>query len=377
MPTRRSLLAALGAAPLTTTSLSLPALAQAGAIVAPIRLEAGRVLIDAGINGRGPYPFAIDTGAVVSGIEEDIAKGLGLPVLRRVRLAGKVFDLYQARELTLGGAVRQADAVLFGLKGDLGGAQGLLAAGLVTTFDSTLDFDRSEWRVYPGGLPDRTGLEVLASSIRQDEGANGSRRIGVEVLLDGQKLSLVVDTGLPKTLVLETQVGKRLGYWGETRPFAPASSVGIAGPAPRPSRVFRGGALQIGGMTFDKPLVTVRDAPRMKQEYDGILGLPIIELMTLSVDTAKGALLARRNARARREERVSRTGLWVDEAPGGAKVSLVGKGGPAEAAGLKPGDRIKGPSFGAILRQLGADSGVIELEVEGRGKVSLTPAAYI
>ena len=64
-------------------------------------------------------------------------------------------------------------------------------------------------------------------------------------------------------------------------------------------------------------------------------------------------------------------------APGGAKVSLVGKGGPAEAAGLKPGDRIKGPSFGAILRQLGADSGVIELEVEGRGKVSLTPAAYI
>lgn len=369
---RRALLLALAASPLAG-----PALAQGGTITAPIRLADERVLIEARLNGRGPYAFAIDTGAVVSGVEEEIARELGLPVIRKVRLARREFDLFKVADLTLGGAVRQADAALFGLKGDLRGASGLIAAGMVTTFDSTLDFERMEWRVYPGGLSDRPGYEQLDSSIRQDPGANGSKRIGLKVMLDGKPLNLVVDTGLPRTLVLERDAGRRLGYWDETRAFAPAPWNGIAGPAPRPSRAMRGGVLQIGSRRFETPVVTVQDMPPIQQGYDGIIGLPVLERLNLSVDTKAGTLWAKANGRPGWRERISRTGLWLDEAPGGAKVAVVGTGSPAAAAGLKVGDRITGESFAAILRTLGADQAPITLTVEGRGAVTLTPADYI
>lgn len=369
---RRALLFALAASPFAG-----PALAQGGSIVAPIQLKEERVLIEAWLNGQGPYPFAIDTGAVVSGVEEDIAKQLGLPVLRKVRLLGREFDLFKVSDLTLGGAVRQADAALFGLKGNLRGASGLIAAGMVTTFDSTLDFERMEWRVYPGGLAERTGYEQLDSWIRVDAGANGSKRIGLTAILDRKPLKLLVDTGMPRTVVLERDVGRRLGYWDDSRPFAPVAASGIAGLAPRPSRALRAGVLEVGGQRFETPVVTVQDGPPPQQDYDGIIGMPVLERMNLSVDSKTGTLWAKANGRPGWRERLSRTGLWVDAAPGGAKISVVGTGSPAASAGLKVGDRIKAESFPAVLRLLSADQAPITLTVEGRGAVTLTPADYL
>jgi serine protease Do len=369
---RRALLLALAAAP-----LAWPSRAQGGPIVAPIRLKDERVLIEARIDGQGPYAFAIDTGAVVSGVEEEIARQLRLPVIRKVNLLGRQFDLFKVSDLTLGGAVRQADAALFGLNGNLRGASGLVAAGMVTTFDSTLDFEQLEWRVYPGGLSERPGYERLDSWVRVDAGANGSKRIGVKATLDGKPLKLLVDTGMPRTVVLERDVGRRMGYWDDARPFAPVASSGIAGVAPRPSRALRGRLLEVGGMRFDTPVVTVRDGPPPQQDYDGTIGLPVLERMNLSVDSKAGALWVKANGRPGWRERISRTGLWIDAAPGGAKVSVVGTGSPADAAGLKVGDRIKGESFAAILRSLGADQAPITLTVEGRGAVTFTPADYL
>jgi hypothetical protein len=351
--------------------------AQAGPIAAPIQLRDERVLIEARINGQGPYLFAIDTGAVVSGVEEGIARQLDLPVLRKVNLLGRQFDLFKASDLVLGGAVRQADAALFGLKGNLRGASGLIAAGMVTTFDSTLDFERAEWRVYPAGLTERPGYERLNSWVRVDAGANGSKRIGLEAVLDGKPLKLLVDTGMPRTVVLERDVGRRLGYWDDSRPFAPVASSGIAGVAPKPSRALRGGLLQIGSQRFETPVVTVQDGPPPQQDYDGIIGLPVLERMNLSVDSRGGTLWVKANGRPGWRERISRTGLWVDAAPGGAKVSVVGTGSPAAAAGLRVGDRIKGESFAAVLRVLGADQAPITVTVEGRGAVTFTPADYL
>ncbi|RYF90811.1 MAG: hypothetical protein EON95_16240, partial [Caulobacteraceae bacterium] len=282
---RRSLILALAASPLAGT-----APAQGGAVVAPIRLADERVLIDALINGQGPFPFAIDTGAVVSGVEEELALKLGLPLVRKVRLMKREFDLFKVAELTLGGAVRQPDAALFGLKGNLRGATGLIAAGMMTSLDSTLDFERQEWRVYPAGLTERPGYERLNSWIRLDRGANGSERIGVEVTLDGKPLKLVVDTGLPRTMVLERDVGRRLGYWDESRPYSPVPWNGIGGLAPKPSRAMRGGLLQVGSVRFEAPVVTVQDMAPIQQGYDGIIGLPVLERMNLSVDSRGGAL---------------------------------------------------------------------------------------
>ncbi len=104
-------------------------------MVARFRLEGGRALIDATLNGKGPFPFIIDTGAVVSGVLEETARAVGLKKIREVNLKGDKFPLYAADEVVLGGAVRMPDVALAGLW-RLGGGTGLLAAGLMTTFDS-------------------------------------------------------------------------------------------------------------------------------------------------------------------------------------------------------------------------------------------------
>lgn len=374
---RRTLMIAIAASPLAAGLAPGRARAQTGPIIAPIRLAEGRVLIDVQLNGQGPFPFAIDTGAVISGVEEPLAVKLGLPLIRKVRLAKRQFDLFKVSDLVLGGAMRQQDAALFGLKLDLQGAHGLIAAGIVTSFDSTLDFAALEWRVYPDGGADRTGYSRLTSWIRQDPGANGSRRIGVEVMLDGAPLKLVVDTGAPKSLILERDVGRRLGYWDDSRPFAPMPTSRIDGLAPRPARSLRGGLLQIGDTRFEAPIVTVEDRKPIQGGFDGILGLPILETMNLAVDRQAGALWVKANGRSVRRERLSRTGLWIDEDSRGVKIAVVGVGSPAEAAGLKAGDRLSGGSFRDILRLLRADQAPITVQVEGRGSVTLIPADYI
>ncbi len=89
--------------------------ARSGPVVARFRLENGRVLIDALLNGKGPFPFIIDTGAEVSCVMETTAKAVGLRKLRDVKLKGESFPLYAADEMVLGGAVRQTDVALAGL----------------------------------------------------------------------------------------------------------------------------------------------------------------------------------------------------------------------------------------------------------------------
>jgi len=366
MLTRRFLLA-LGA--------SLPiagvARAQAGAIVAKVRLENGRVVIDAHLNGKGPFPFVVDTGAVVSGVEDELAKSLGLKVIRQVRLnSGRTFPLYAVDDLVLGGAVRQQGASLFGLKANLRGGEGLVAAGMMTTHDSILDFDREEWRLYPGGLAARPGYSELDSDIQLDPGSNGSRRISVQATLDGKRLKLLVDTGAPRMVVLDPDIGKGLGYWDDRKVFAPAAFSGIDGTLERSGRTVRGEVLEIGPGRFERPLVTTRfpGAPVIRG-FDGIVGLPVLERLNLSVAAAARRLWVKPNDRPQRRESVNRSGLWLDPAKGGARVAVVGTGSPAASAGFKVGDRIASASeFGALLGRLGGAAGeTVTFRVERPG----------
>src|SRR4051812_32600078 len=94
-------------------------------IEAPIRLSPARILIDARLNGRGPYPFIIDTGGELSAVNDELAHALALPRVSQVRINGfNQFPLYRVSELLLGGAVRQEGAVLFGLPKARMGAAG-------------------------------------------------------------------------------------------------------------------------------------------------------------------------------------------------------------------------------------------------------------
>ncbi|ATQ43533.1 aspartyl protease family protein [Caulobacter mirabilis] len=356
--------------------------AQPGPVVARFRLENGRVLIDALLNGMGPFPFIIDTGAEVSCVMETTAKAVGLRKLRDVKLKGESFPLYAADEMVLGGAVRQTDVALAGLW-RLGGGVGIVASGMVTTFDSDLDFDRGEWRVYPQGAGERAGFTAIPSALPDSPNANGSRRIESEAHYGDEKLSLLWDTGAPRPLKLDYNHAKRLGLWDDGLPWSPIPVTGITGTEAAPGRLVRARQpIRVGPLSFENQLVALGAPEHARASWgsdeDGLLGLPILQRMNIAIDAKARRVLIKASGLSTPEQRYNRSGIWLDKAPdGSATVGQVGKGSPGEAAGLKVGDRLEG-DFVELLRTLGGPAGmVVTVKVAGRGAVTLTPADYL
>lgn len=312
--------------------------AQTAPIEAPIRLENGRVLMDVGLNGAGPFPFALDTGAEVSGLRLELARRLGLPELRRVSLGGREFPLYGVSEMVLGGAVRQPNAGLFGLEGRTLGAEGLLAAGLLTAIDSELLFERGLWRVHPAGGPDRTGYTRLQGMIEPARVEGLSARLFTTVEVSGRRERAVMDTGGPRPMTLSRNRAQALGLWNDTTPFAPIFQSSILGQSPEPARLVRLPRLTVGPATYENTLVALNSGSNIGGET--ILGLPVVRTLDLSVSPADNAIWVRRNGLVVTEPDYGLSGIWLSETSRGVHVDVVGTGSPAASAGVRARDLL-------------------------------------
>jgi hypothetical protein len=361
MISRRALLAALAALPmLGRGALAAPAGRVGGA---RILLRDNRLWIQVRFGTRGPFAFIIDTGAAINLIRADVARRLGLPELRPVHLAGvgglQQFMLREARDVTLGttnvGTVRFGayDGEALPIHREAAGA---LSASMLTVADTDLDFDAGEWRIYPDDRGDRAGFTRLESSIRQSASAPGATPILVDVELDGRPYRLQLDTGAPIGIALWPGATRRSGLWNERTPFSPARRRGIGGVG-APTRLVRAGALRLGDMTFERPLVSLTDPDTRDHAQDGLLGLPLIGLMNLSTDLSAGRLWARRNARPPEPERYGLAGLWVEEGQGGLVVTQLSPQSPAAEAGLAVGDVIVGMPLAGFVRRLAGAPG--------------------
>lgn len=349
--------------------VGLPGLSRAqGAVEAPIRLEGGRVLMDVGLNGAGPFPFAVDTGAEVSGIRLALARELGLRELRQVRLGGALFPFYGVSEMLLGGVIRQADAGLFGLQGDILGAQGLLAAGIVTAMDSELLFEQGLWRVHPSGGPDRTGFTRLDGAIEAAASRQLSSRLFANIDLNGQRERVVLDTGGPRPISLSRRRAEALGLWNDTVPFAPVAQSNILGRSAEPARLVRLPRLTIGEHTYENILIGLNAGENIGGET--ILGLPVVRTLDLSISRADNSIWTRRNGLDVTEPNYGLSGLWLDEVSGRTRVSVVGTGSPAAAAGVRAGDEVLGmANFQAALAALRGEAGkAIDLSLRRDGE---------
>lgn len=359
--------------------LAGPVRAQ-GAIEAPIRLENGRVLMDVGLNGAGPFPFAVDTGAEVSGIRLALARELGLRELRQVRLGGALFPFYGVSEMVLGGVIRQPDAGLFGLQGDILGAQGLLAAGLVTAMDSELLFEQGLWRVHPSGGPDRTGFTRLDGSIEAAANRQLSSRLFANIAVNGRRERVVLDTGGPRPISLSRRRAEALGLWNDTTPFAPVAQSNILGRSAEPARLVRLSRLTVGEHAYENVLIGLNAGDTIGGET--ILGLPIVRTLDLSIARSDNSIWIRRNGLDVTEPHYGLSGLWLDEVSGRTRVSVVGTGSPAAAAGVRAGDEVLGmASFQTALAALRGEAGTsVDLTLRRGGETVQTRfvlAAYL
>ena len=364
---RRTVLAGGAAAAM----LPRAALAAArGVYRAKIALEGDRVLVAVGIAGKGPYIFMIDTGGVVSLIHDSLAKELKLSQIGHSALGGAggadIYPLYKARDFVIGGTIRQASVALVGA-GELNfgeDIEGTLAAGIITVIDSELDFDAGELRMYPDGRGERPGFAHVRSSIRRLGSSEGeeSPYIFADVAMNGRSLDTMLDTGAPGFLSLGPAAARASGLWDDTRPFSPYRPQGVGGQG-QLGRFIRVPSVTFGGVTIDRPIVTLRgQGTGIKagaEIGDAIGGLALIRLFNLSVDAGSRQLWVQRSREQLPDQHYGMSGLWLERAADGIKVEVVGTGSPGAAAGILAGDSIVDMAWGPLLAMINGKPGDI------------------
>lgn len=366
---------------------------SSGAIVSRIVLEDGRIWVGATIGSSEPLLFILDTGAYTNVIRPEIARRLKLEATGGTQIRGVGKDAVQvgtfrARNMVIGGTQRVPEMLFndyaFG-NGIAADAAGLLSAALITTFDSELDFTAGTWSVWPrgrGALP--TGFVRLPSTIDTPNGRRGVQKIHVTGYIDGKAYRLLVDTGAPNGITILPQAARASGLYNDSQPYAPLQSAGFGGRAAKLSRQVRAKTFQLGDLSVDRPIVSVM-APDQDQvgqhEVDGIVGLPILSLFTLATQIRGGTLWVKRNATAYQAPTYRRSGVWLENGPGGIVVADVGRGSAAAAAGLQAGDRIEAASFNEAIRSANPPPGTTATIKVRRGgevrEIRFTPADYL
>jgi serine protease Do len=327
----------------------------------------------------------MDTGGVVSLIRDDLAKRLGLKKRSSANLGiggvNRSYPIYEGRDFIIGGSLRDKDVALAGTDRVSFGedVSGSLAAGAMTAFDSELDFGKGEWRIYRDGIKDRTGYVRLASEIRHHNLVNGSAYIFADVVLDGKPYRFLLDTGAPVAARLYGPASRKSGLWDDTKPWVPLASRGD-----HESRLVRAGSLQIGDTRFDAPLVVVESGPAGRYEIaDGYIGLTLLRRLNLSSDVKTGVMWVQPNRLPPVPDRYAMSGIWIDRKGNGIVVGQVGRGSPAEQAGVRVGDEILGEQFGALIGKLDGRQGgaaPVPLSLRRGGEVlqvTVRPAPYL
>ena len=377
MINRRQL--AFGAAGLT---LPLPQQASAQTVAAPFVMTSQRILMPVLLNGKGPYSFVFDSGAAMNCIRSSTARDLGLKPNGTLQSGRFTYPSYQLQDIVVGGSVRLAN--LNAMQLDDLEADGLLAANLLTGRDSILDFDQRQWRAYLDGPKTPMGPDFvqLPAEIlpKQIPNANFSRRIFVDLVLDGRRMpQCLIDTGTPRPIVVSHQQGEALGYLRPEVPYAPVRAGGGVDPTKYVARLVRAKEVAIGPLRFERIMVLVRPPGASGPDY--VLGLPVIHAMNLRVLAREGQLWANKSQVPPSDVDYSATGLFLDGASGVVTIVDVGAGSPAAAAGLRPGDILPDIPLQAANRMANAPPGApvtFSISRGGQSKtVELVAAAYL
>ncbi len=229
----------------------------ARAVVVPMSTAGGRPTIDVTIDGRGPYRFIVDIGAMGSLVDATLAAEVGLPVMGRARVGDPSGDGATEAEVVGPAAVALGGGELSGLLlisldtpdfwAELDGARGILGAPAFAGNVMTFDFPGATFGVAPGGLTETDGSLPFLDS------GDGLPRVRVEV--EGRVVEADLDTGsgrglgLPRALVDSVSLAEPLST-GTARSVASSFEV-------LESRL--AGSVMVGGVRIESPPVHFQD----------------------------------------------------------------------------------------------------------------------
>lgn len=355
--------------------------------IAPIHVRDARVWIPVRFgNSAETHQFIIDSGAFSHLMNEALARQLDLRrvgMLRGSGIGGPArLPAYRAPDVSVG-EVRVGQMIFAAyqppfLHPQAGGA---LSAAVMTVADTDLDFDAGLWRLHLDGRSDRAGFELLPSTIRSEGPGHGAPEILVDMDIDGERYRLKADTGAPGEILLHPSGTRRSRLWNAATPFSPTRISGIGGDGGK-ARIVRVSRASLGGIAFERPLITLGDPEeRQHSEWDGLLGIGLLHRLNLSTEVRARRLWAKRNAQPPRPERYGMSGLWLEARRDGVEIVELSPASPAAEAGLRIGDRLVDGSLQEWIRRLAGRPGTrIEIPMR-RGEeartVTLTLREYL
>lgn len=296
-----------------------------GPVVVPLQLAGGLPVVEARINGRGPYRLGIETGARFSVVRQRVAEALALQ--RTGAGDGLRADSIQVGEATfrdvrvsvLPIADEQVDGVL-----------GLPAFAEVLLI---IDYPGRVARLERGNLPAVNGQDVLALS-------RVGTFWGVDLDLGGVTAVAVLDTRSTGGFSATPVSARSLSFAG-----SPAV-VGMArGAAIQPLQITAArlsGDARLGRYVFQRPIVSIRPLPEDFPQ-NTVIGGSVLQNFAVTLDQANRRVRFSRSDAAPIPAPPPMRGLgfMIRPSPGGARlVGLVRPGSPAEQQGLRVGDEI-------------------------------------
>jgi hypothetical protein len=324
---------------------SLPA---EGRITAPFRLANNHIFVDVTVDGKGPFPFLVDTGghgiltsptvaaldlksqgAMTSGGAGETRATSGYVQVRRLDLAG--MTMRDETMLKLDFSPKPVEGFQVG---------GMLGFEMFRRFVTVVDYERNELSLIDPArftAADRAKAGVAVPFVFYDHMPQ------VTGQLDGLPARHNIDTGSRSEVTLARPFVERTRL-REAHPEGVTAVDGWGVGGPSRSYVIRARSLSLGEVTIDAPvagLATQGKGVFTDENFDGNIGSGLLKRFVVTFDYDHQIMYLRRIAPPPTDAgSFDRCGCWLNLGDDGFEVKDIAPGGPAEAAGLKVGDVV-------------------------------------
>ena len=246
-----------------------------------VPLEQGarsRMTVQVMLNGAGPFPFVVDTGAERTVVSHELARTLGLASSGRATVHGITrstpVDTVNVDTLAIARHEKEGIRAPLLAAGNLGGS-GLIGIDSLANRQVTIDFRRGVMVINPSSA--KTGS--AGRQVEVDAYRRAGRMVIMDASVDGQSVALVLDTGSEISVgnpALRRKLERKRGYAAETIELRDVTGGTLAAQYHRTRKV------KIAHMGLTELPVAFADAPVFRE-----MGLDERPAMLLGMDALR------------------------------------------------------------------------------------------
>jgi hypothetical protein len=319
-----------------------------GRITVPFRLANNHIFVDAKVDGKGPFPFLVDTGghgiltsptvaaldlksegAMPSGGSGEARPSSGYVQVRRLDLGGLTFR--DQTMLKLDFSPRPVEGFQVG---------GMLGFEMFRRFVTIVDYEKNELTLIDPARftqADRARAGVAVPFVFYDHMPQVAGRAG------DRPARYNIDTGSRSEVTFARPFVERARL-REAYPDGVTTVDGWGVGGPSRSYVVRATSLSLGEVTIEAPvagLATQGKGVFTDENFEGNVGSGLLKRFVVTFDYDAQIMYLRRIATPPSDAGTfDRCGCWLNLGDDGFEIKDIATGGPAQAAGLKVGDVV-------------------------------------